>query len=121
MRIAIILVLMIGMASVKTAKGDKKAFADAFWNVSRTKMTGALFALLVVISGTYAVCNTLGNIFSLRCMVTMDASIQFPLLSAVVIVLTAVFGRVFFGEKFTTGSVLGLIMSAAGIGLFMIP
>lgn len=121
MRIAIILVLMIGMASVKTAKGDKKAFADAFWNVSRTKMTGALFALLVVISGTYAVCNTLGNIVSLRCMVTMDASIQFPLLSAVVIVLTAVFGRVFFGEKFTTGSVLGLIMSAAGIGLFMIP
>jgi len=120
-RLTAVLVIMLGLASLKTAKGDRKAFADAFWNISRKPMTWVLFAALVVFAGTYSVCNTLGNLFSLRCMLTMDASIQFPLLSAVVIILTAVFGRVFFGEKFTRGSVLSLAMSAVGIGMFMIP
>ena len=121
MRLAAVLVIMLGLASVKTAMGDRKAFADAFWNISRKLMTWKIFAALVVFSGALSVCNTLGNLFSLRCMVTMDASIQFPLLSAVVIILTALFGRIFFGEKFTRGSVISLVMSAAGIGMFMIP
>ena len=121
MRLTAVLVIMLGLAAIQKAGGNRKAFADAFWNISRKPMTWIIFAVLVVFSGALSVCNTLGNLFSLRCMVTMDASIQFPLLSAVVIILTALFGRIFFGEKFTKGSVLSLVMSALGIGLFMIP
>lgn len=121
LRLSAVLVMMLGLASIKTAKGDRKAFANAFWNISRKPMTWLVFAALVVFSGALSVCNTLGNLFSLRCMLTMDASIQFPLLSAIVIILTAIFGRVFFGEKFTKGSVISLAMSAVGIGMFMIP
>ena len=50
----------------------------------------------------------------------MDASIQFPLLSATVIVLTAVLSRIFFKEKFTGDTVLSLLFSVVGIALFMI-
>ncbi len=77
--------------------------------------------MLIAFASATAVCNTIGNLFSLRCMLTMDASIQFPILSAVVIILTALFGRIFFGEKITRGSAVSLLMSAASIGLFMIP
>ena len=114
-------VLLVGLASLKRARGDSSAFRKAFWDIARVPMTVKLFVFLIVVAGTFSVCNTLGNLFSLRCMVTMDASIQFPILSAVVIVLTALFGRLFFGEKITRGSAISLLMSVAGIGLFMIP
>ena len=115
------LAIILALASVKRMRGEKEAYRNAFWNIARVPMTGKLFVLLFAVAGAFSVCNTLGNLFSLRCMVTMDASIQFPILSAVVIVLTALFGRMFFGEKITKGSAVSLIMSVAGIGLFMIP
>ncbi|MBO4933060.1 MAG: hypothetical protein J6I42_12845, partial [Clostridia bacterium] len=115
------LAIILALASVKRMRGEKEAYRNAFWNIARVPMTGTLFVLLFAVAGAFSVCNTLGNLFSLRCMVTMDASIQFPILSAVVIVLTALFGRMFFGEKITKGSAVSLIMSVAGIGLFMIP
>lgn len=120
-RLAAGLAIILALASVKRVRGEQKAYRNAFWNIARVPMTGKLFIFLIVVAGAFSVCNTLGNLFSLRCMVTMDASIQFPILSAVVIVLTALFGRIFFGEKITKGSAVSLIMSVAGIGLFMIP
>ena len=120
-RLAAVLVIMIAMAAVKKAKGTASAYKDTFWNIAKKPMNGRLFVLLIAFAAALAVCNTIGNLFSLRCMLTMDASIQFPILSAVVIILTALFGRLFFGEKITKGSAVSLILSAAGIGLFMIP
>ncbi len=120
-RLAAGLAIILALASFRRMRGEREAYRNAFWNIARVPMTGTLFILLFAVAGTYSVCNTLGNLFSLRCMVTMDASIQFPILSAVVIVLTALFGRIFFGEKITKGSAVSLIMSVAGIGLFMIP
>ena len=83
-------------------------------------MTLGFFVLLIVLAAAYTVCNVTGNLFSLRCMSYMDASIQFPLLSATVIVLTAVLSRIFFKEKFTGDTVLSLLFSVVGIALFMI-
>lgn len=120
-KIVLSLIIMITLAFVSFFKGEKKAFTNAFWEIGTKKMTIALFALLVLFAGTYSICNTLGNIFSLKCMLTMDASIQFPILSAVVIILGAVFGRVFFKEKITKDIAISLILSCVGIGLFMIP
>lgn len=120
-RFTAVLVIMLFMAAVKKSNGDRSAYRDTFWNISKKKMTGILFIVLIAFASATAVCNTIGNLFSLRCMLTMDASIQFPILSAVVIILTALFGRIFFGEKITRGSAVSLLMSAAGIGLFMIP
>ena len=119
-KIVIALVILIAAICSARAQGSKTAATDVIWSIGRKTMTGALFSLLVLIAGTYAICNTLGNLFSLKCMAIMDASIQFPLLSAIVILLSALFGRLFFGEKITRTSWIGLAMSAAGIGVFML-
>ena len=84
-------------------------------------MVPRLFAMLLALTAGYAVCNAIGNIFSLRCAMTMDSSIQFPLLSGVVIFMTAVFGWLFFREKIGKSNLLSLALTLVGIGLFMIP
>jgi len=117
-RLAIVLVLQFALAAVQSLKGKKDVLKSAFWEIGRSKMSGKLFLLLIVLSGSYAVCNAIGNLFSLRCMMTMDASIQFPVLSAVVIILTALFGRVIFKEKITRNTLISLVLSAIGIALF---
>lgn len=117
----IAMVIILAIAAWKKSRGEQKVLRAAFWDIGKKPMTAALFAVIFVFAGTYSVCNTLGNLFSLRCMVTMDASIQFPILSAVVIVLTALFGRIFFGEKITKETAISLVLSVTGIGLFIIP
>lgn len=119
-RLTVCVVIILAIAGVKKRKGESKVLVNTLWEIGREKMTGILFVILLVFAGAYAVCNTLGNIFSLRCLLTMDASLQFPILSAVVIVLTALFGRIFFGEKITRNTWISLAMSVLGIGLFML-
>ena len=114
-------IILILIAVLGKAKGDQNAFKNTFWEIGRKKMTTGFFVLLIALSACYTVCNVLGNLFSLRCMSTMDASIQFPLLSAIVIVFTAILSRIFFKEKFTKDSIVSLLLSVVGIALFMIP
>lgn len=117
-RLVIVIVLQFVLSAVHSVKGKKAVLKSAFWEIGKRKMTGKLFLLLIVLAGGYAVCNAIGNLFSLRCMMTMDASIQFPVLSAVVIILSAVFGRVIFKEKISKNALISLALSAVGIALF---
>lgn len=120
-RIAICLGAMLVLAFYSKSHGNSRVVRDTFVDIGKNGHTsGRMLALLAVFAGAYAVMNTLGNIFSLRCMITMDASLQFPLLSAAVIVITALLGRVFFGEKITRSTLVSLILSAAGIAIFML-
>lgn len=98
-RCAVALLIILILAFLQKKAGKTDVFKAAFWEIGRKKMTGKLFFMLIAFAGSYAICNAVGNLFSLRCMVTMDASFQFPILSAVVIILSAVFGRIFFHEK----------------------
>jgi len=120
LRMAASIAIILAIAALRKGKGESAVLKNAFWEIGREKMTGILFLILLAFAGSYAVCNTLGNVFSLKCLLTMDASLQFPLLSAVVIVLTALFGRIFFGEKITRNTWISLIMSVLGIGLFIL-
>ena len=101
--------------------GVQIAYALQSANISRIFATlGAdphnlsYFWILPPLMG-YSVMNTLGNLLSLRCMNVMDASVQFPLLSATVTVLTALFGALFFREKLRipTWVSLGLTVASA--------
>ena len=118
---AAVILLIIGLWKMKN--GDKHGIANAFVGITKdgVRMSAKLFLILLLSCALYAVCNGLGNILSLNCAQTMDASIQFPLLSATVIVLTAILSRIFFREKFTRDTVISLLLSVAGIALFMIP
>ena len=70
-------------------KSEEHPLRSALWDIGRERpTTGVVFLLLVLAAAAYSVMNTLGNLLSLRCMNVMDASVQFPLLSATVTVLT---------------------------------
>lgn len=114
------MLIILLLALVRKNKGGQGAFKKAFWEIGRETMSGKLYGYLVIVSGAYAVCNTLGETFNLYCMRSMDASIQFPVLSAVVIVMGAIFGRLFFKEKISKDSALSLILSVIGVAVFMI-
>ena len=83
-------------------------------------MTLKLFFILLGSCALYAVCNGLGNILSLNCAQTMDASIQFPVISAVVIVLGALFGWVIYHETIEKKDWISLVLAAIGIVFFVI-
>ena len=117
---AAVILLIIGLLKMKN--GDKRGIASAFCGIAKdgAPMTVKLFFVLLGSCALYAVCNGLGNIFSLNCAKTMDASIQFPVISAVVIVLGALFGWLIYREKIESRDWVGLILAALGIVFFVI-
>lgn len=116
---AVIIMLIIGCMNIK--KGNRNGIHDAFFGISKElPMTAKTFLILVLSCALFAVCNGAGNILSLNCAKTMDASIQFPVISAVVIVLGALFGLLFFHEKIEKRDITGLILAAAGIVFFIV-
>ncbi|MBE6657423.1 MAG: hypothetical protein E7604_03165 [Ruminococcaceae bacterium] len=117
---AALILLIIGLWKKK--QGDRHGIVSAFCGIARDggAMTAKLFFILLGSCALYAVCNGLGNIFSLNCAQTMDASIQFPVISAVVIVLGAVFGWLIYHEKIERRDWIGLILAALGIVFFVI-
>ena len=68
----------------------------------------------------YALLNAGGNLFSLRAARNLPSSVQFPVLSAGVIVLTAVASAVVFREPITRTEGRQIGFAIAGIVLFMI-
>lgn len=117
---AAVILLILGLW--KRKNGDKHGIANAFVGITKdgVRMSAKLFLILLISCALYAVCNGLGNIFSLNCAKTMDASIQFPVISAVVIVLGALFGWLIFHEKIEKKDWLGLVLAAVGIVFFVI-
>lgn len=118
-RIAVSVGALLFFAVKATAKGEKGGFYKAFVDIGNKKMTALLYFALFAFTALYSVLNTLGSVFSFRCMTEMDASLQFPLLSGIVIIFTAIFGRIFFKEKFSKSSIIGLVLSAVGIVFFI--
>ena len=95
--------------------------AVVFYELADGPMAPKIFLLCVAMTACYALCNGLGNIFSLRCALTMDSSIQFPLLSGIVIFLTAILGWLCFREKIGKNNLISLVLTVVGITLFIIP
>ena len=117
---AAVILFIIGLLKMKN--GDRQGIKNAFCGIAKDggTMTPKLFLILLGACALYAVCNGLGNILSLNCAQTMDASIQFPVISAVVIVLGAVFGWLIYREKIEKRDWISLILAALGIVFFVI-
>lgn len=75
--------------------------------------------LSFAIIGGYTACNAMGNVFSMLTAKTMPSSLQFPVLSAVVIVLTALISWIAYREKPSFGDWIGMVMTVAGIVLII--
>ncbi|MBQ8400410.1 MAG: hypothetical protein IJX14_00625 [Clostridia bacterium] len=108
--------------TILTARnGEKHPVRAVYYEIGKGSMVPKLFFMLLALTAGYAVCNAMGNIFSLQCAVTMDSSIQFPILSGVVIFMTAILGWLFFKEKIGKSNIISLTLTVIGISLFMIP
>ena len=75
---------------------------------------------LALLTGGYAVCNGAANVCSMQTAKTMDSSLQFPLLSAMVVVFTSLLAWGFFHEKPGRGDVVGLGLTVAGMALMIL-
>ena len=83
-----------------------------------TKQRDCLWLVLLV--GGFTLCNGIGNLFSLSAARSLAASLQFPLLSGVVVALSALFSRGIYKEKLSPGDLLGLAMTGAGVTLMIV-
>ena len=119
--LTIALVTLVVRAILAAKQGEKHPVRATYYEIGKNPMVPKLVGMLLALAAGYAVCNAMGNIFSLQCAVTMDSSIQFPILSGVVIFMTAVFGWLFFWERIEKANLISLSLTLVGIGLFMIP
>ena len=116
------LLILLGYTIYRRGKGEKCAMRRTFFEVTRTSpaTTRALLTLLVFGFG-FALCNGVANIFSQESLSAgMPSSVQFPVISGSVIVLTALFGHWFFGEKIDRYGAVSLTLSVIGSALFMV-
>ncbi|MBQ2881499.1 MAG: EamA family transporter, partial [Clostridia bacterium] len=118
MQIIIALITAVIMA-LKNKKKDEK-FAQSLFNGVGKNYSLIAIGIAFLCSVLYGVCNSLGNVFSLACVnANMDASIQFPVISGSVIVLTALLAWAFFKEKPKEKDWIGIVLSVAGVILFI--
>lgn len=121
-QLGLTLLLLTGYALLSRIQGKRHSFRAVFVDVTREQPATARALLpLFGIGFGYALCNGVANIFSQESLSAgMASSVQFPVISGSVIVLSAVFGRVFFHEKIDRYTALSLALSVVGSVLFMI-
>ncbi|MDF2686483.1 MAG: hypothetical protein K0S55_1665 [Clostridia bacterium] len=110
--------VLILILTIKNKKQNK--FIEAALNGVGKAFTLKWITIMFCISGAYIIMNGLGNIFSLTCAITMDSSIQFPVISGAVVTLTALLSWIFFKESIKKLDALGIAFAIAGIIMFII-
>lgn len=105
--------------ALKNKKSEENFTKSLFSGVGRSYTLKAIL-LAFLCSALYGVCNSLGNVFSLACVNSnMDASIQFPVISGSVIVLTALIAWALFKETPKKKDWISIVLSVAGVILFI--
>ena len=105
--------------ALKNKKSEENFTKSLFSGVGKAYTLKAIL-LAFLCSALYGVCNSLGNVFSLACVnANMDASIQFPVISGSVIVLTALIAWALFKETPKKKDWISIVLSVAGVILFI--
>jgi len=104
------IIVAIGIAGKDRRSATASAGIFGFFGISGKKSV-----LPLILGGLgYGLANGIGNIFSMRSQKTMNASLQFPLLSATVVVLTALMGFAVYKEKPSKYEIVGMSLTVAG-------
>jgi drug/metabolite transporter (DMT)-like permease len=88
-------------------------------HAEKNERSKGIVCLLLIVGG-YTLCNGVGNYFSMVTAKVMDSSLQFPVLSATVVVLTALISWAIYKEKPSTGDTVGILLNLGGIALMII-
>ena len=116
--IALLVLFIYGLYRQKN--GEKSGVRNVFWEISaKPPMKLKIYLMMILFCTLLSVSNGIGNLLSLTCAQTMDATVQFPLSSAVMILMNAAIGFFFFKEKPNRNDTVRLIFSAAGTICFL--
>ena len=116
------LLILVGYAVYRRVRGERGAIRSTLIDVTKTTPTRPRALVTLLAFGfCFAVCNGVANIFSQESLAAgMPSSVQFPVISGSVIVLTALFGHWFFDEKIDRYGAISLALSVVGSVLFMV-
>ena len=116
------LLILVGYTVYCRARGERGAHRRIFYEVTRVSpTTSRALVTLLAFGFCFSLCNGVANIFSQESLAAgMPSSVQFPVISGSVIVLTALFGHWFFGEKIDRYGAISLALSVIGSVLFMV-
>ena len=121
-QLSVTALILLGYAIYRRVKGEQQPFRSTFVEVTKATPTTARALLILMAFGfCFALCNGVANIFSQESLSAgMPSSVQFPVISGSVIVLTALFGNWFFGERIDRYCAISLVLSVIGSVLFML-
>lgn len=105
-------------AAVRSSKNKTGFVKTLFSGVGKNYSVKGI-AVAALCSFAFGVCNALANVFSLTCAKTMPSSVQYPVLSATVIVFTVFAAWLVYKEKPKTKDILSIILSVAGVIIFI--
>ncbi len=121
-QLALAALVLVSYAVILRVKGDRSALRTVFVDVTAASpATAKALGVLAAIAFGYALCNGVANVFSQESLAAgMDSSVQFPVISGAVIVMSALFGHFFFGERIDRYTGVSLALSVVGSVLFML-
>ena len=114
--LAAILRLLMGLAILAGLFLQKKTAARP---AEQKPLAAKQILPLFLIVGGYTLCNGIANDCSLITAKTMDSSLQFPMISAAVVLMTAFIGWAVYQEKPSKGEAIGMAFTLCGILLMI--
>ncbi|MBO4228809.1 MAG: hypothetical protein J5938_00450 [Clostridia bacterium] len=110
--------ILLGIGIRRVTRGEKGALFKPFWAITKERFSFRTLLFLGAMAMLYGFSNGFANIFSMLCAKTMDYSIQFPLLSATMFILSAMLGPLFFHEKLEKMDWIKVALAVAGLACF---
>ena len=110
--------ILIGIGIWRVAHGEKGALFRPFWAITKDRFSIKTLGFLAAMAMLYGFANGIANIFSMLCAKTLDYSIQFPLLSATMFILSAMLGPLFFHEKLEKLDYVKIALAIIGMVCF---
>lgn len=98
---------------------SKKKLSSSSVSITKDKTLKGFF-FVIILGGLYSLVNMLGNVYSIKCAALMNSSVQFPIVTASVLVLTSILSFICFREKLKTSNVLGVVLAIVGIVIYSI-
>jgi multidrug transporter EmrE-like cation transporter len=70
-------------------------------------------------AGGYGIVNGLGNLIALICLLKIEPSAQYPIITGGCIAFSMIFGVIFFKEKITKRKILSLVAILLGTAILL--
>jgi drug/metabolite transporter (DMT)-like permease len=116
---AVVVPLIVAPAAVRTGQTAGTGFGERLFYGVGKRYALKVILMMTAFAAAYAACNGFGNVIMMNVAKKMDASVQFPLLCAMIITFTTLFSALIFREKLGKSDFITVGMAIAGTVIFM--